>query len=321
MPDLARAEAKSLAAEEPLPAGDALNPGGIRVAGIRMIPVCGGKYKVWTKRMGSGAVKVLLLHGGPGFPHDYLEAMESFLPQAGVEMYYYDQLGVGNSDVPDDPSLWTLERYTSEVEEVRQGLKLDNFVLYGHSWGGILGIEYALKYQQHLRGLVISNMSAGVQSYLKRLAGLKEQWLTPEQRTQLDALSAARDYDNPAYHQIVEETLYQKMLCRLTPWPEPVTRAFRLVNEKIYNQMQGKSEFEVVGNLKGWERWDRLPEIRVKTLTIGAQYDEMDPADMQKMAKLMPNAASAICQNGSHLCMWDDQAVYFRQLLGFLRSV
>jgi proline iminopeptidase len=77
-----------------------LNPTGIRVAGIRMIPVAGGKYKVWTKRIGSGSVKVLLLHGGPGFPHDYLEAMESFLPQAGIEMYYYDQLGVGNSDVP-----------------------------------------------------------------------------------------------------------------------------------------------------------------------------------------------------------------------------
>jgi len=131
---------------------DALNPAGIRVAGIRMIPVMGGKYKVWTKRMGSGPVKVLLLHGGPGFPHDYLEAMESFLPQAGIEMYYYDQLGVGNSDVPDDSSLWTLARYLTEVEEVRQGLGLDHFVLYGHSWGGILAIEYALNYQQHLRG-------------------------------------------------------------------------------------------------------------------------------------------------------------------------
>ena len=301
--------------------GDALNPGGIRVAGIRMVPVCGSKYKVWTKRMGSGPLKVLLLHGGPGFPHDYLEAMESFLPQAGIEMYYYDQLGVGNSDVPDDPSLWTLPRYLSEVEEVRQGLKLDDFVLYGQSWGGILAIEYALNYQQHLRGLVISNMTAGVQSYLKHIAALKEKWLTAEQRAQLDALEAAKDYENKAYKHIVEETLYPKLLCRLTPWPEPVSRAFRLANEKIYNQMQGKSEFEVVGNLKNWERWDRLHEIRVKALTMGAAYDQMDPADMVKMAKMMPNATSAICPNGSHLALWDDQAVYFRHLLEFLRSV
>ncbi len=313
--------ARGEAGMETTEAGDALNPGGIRVAGIRMVAVCGGKYKVWTKRIGSGPVKVLLLHGGPGFPHDYLEAMESFLPQAGIEMYYYDQLGVGNSDVPDDATLWTLPRYLSEVEEVRRGLKLDDFVLYGHSWGGILALEYALKYQLHLRGLVISNMTAGVESYLKRIAALKEQLLPPEALAQLNALEAAKDYDNPAYSRIVEENLYPKMLCRLTPWPEPVTRAFRLVNERIYNQMQGKSEFEVTGSLKNWDRWDSLHEIRVKTLTMGAVHDEMDPADMVKMAKLMPNATSAICPNGSHLDMWDDQAVYFRHLLEFLRSV
>ena len=158
---------------------DNLNPPGIRTAGIRMVPVVGGKYKVWTKRMGSGPIKVLLLHGGPGFSHEYLEAMESFLPQAGIEIYYYDQLGCNNSDHPDDPSLWTLPRYLNEVEEVRRGLGLDNFILYGHSWGGILAMEYALNYQQHLRGLVISNMTAGTKSYLKRTAAIKLQ-LPPE---------------------------------------------------------------------------------------------------------------------------------------------
>jgi proline iminopeptidase len=124
--------------------GDALNPSGIRLAGVKMLPVVGGKYKVWTKKLGTGSVKVLLLHGGPGVSHEYLEAMEAFLPEAGIEMYYYDQLGVNFSDKPDDPALWTLERYTQEVEEVRNGLGLQNFVLYGYSWGGILAIEYAL---------------------------------------------------------------------------------------------------------------------------------------------------------------------------------
>jgi proline iminopeptidase len=298
-----------------------LNPQGIRVAGIQMVPVAGGKYKVWTKRLGSGGVKVLLLHGGPGFPHDYLEAMESFLPQAGIEMYYYDQLGVGNSDIPDDPALWTLPRYVREVEEVRQGLGLDHFVLFGHSWGGILAMEYALNYQQHLRGLVISNMTAGTQAYLKRTAALKTQLLSPDLLKQFNSLEAKKDYANPAYNRIVMENLYPKMICRLTPWPEPVTRAFRQVNDKIYNQMQGKSEFEVTGNLKDWERWDRLHEIKVKALTIGSTHDEMDPADMRRMATLMANATSAICPNGSHLDMWDDQAVYFQHLLAFLRSV
>src|SRR6202790_2319179 len=172
---------------------DGLNPQGIRVAGIRMLPVVGGKYKVWTKKIGSGPVKVLLLHGGPGFSHEYLEAFESFLPQAGIEMYYYDQLGCNNSDQPDDPGLWTLDRYTTEVEEVRRGLGLEHFVLYGHSWGGILAIEYALRHQQHLRGLVISDMTAGIRSYLKRTASIKTQ-LPPEVLARLTALEAKEDY-------------------------------------------------------------------------------------------------------------------------------
>ena len=101
------------------------------------------------------------------------------------------------------------------------------------------------------------------------------------------------------------------MLCRTHPWPEPVSRAFRHLNEKIYVQMQGKSEFLVTGNLKEWERWDRLHEIKIRVLTIGSRYDEMDPDDMKKMATLMPNASWLICPRGSHLCMWDDQTFYF----------
>lgn len=307
-------------ADVPADGADGLNPPGIRLAGIRMVPVVDGKYKVWTKRLGNGPIKVLLLHGGPGFSHEYLEALESFLPQAGIEMYYYDQLGCNNSDQPDDPSLWTLERYLREVEEVRRGLGLDQFVLYGHSWGGILAIEYALHYQQHLRGLVISNMTAGIEAYLKHTALVKG-WLQPASRKRLEALEAKQDYGSPEYQKIMMDELYPQMICRTHPWPDSVSRAFRHANERIYVQMQGKSEFLVTGNLKGWERWDRLHEIKTKTLTIGARYDEMDPADMKKMATLIPNARSAYCENGSHLCMWDDQESYFRQLLAFLRTV
>jgi proline iminopeptidase len=300
---------------------DNTNPQLIRTAGIRMIPVVNGKYKVWTKRIGSGKTKVLLLHGGPAAASPYLEVMESFLPEAGVEFFLYDQLGCGNSDIPEDTSLWTLPRYLSEVEEVRQGLGLDHFVLYGHSWGGILALEYALHYQQHLKGLVISNMTAGTQAYLRRTSKLKSTMLNPAQRLQLEALERGKDYDNPAYEQLMMEVLYPQMICRVQPWPEPLTRSFRELNTKIYEQMQGKSEFEVTGNLKDWERWDRLHEIKVRTLTIGSRYDEMDPEDMKKMASMMQNATSHICPNGSHMCMYDDQETYFRGLVPFLQSL
>jgi proline iminopeptidase len=306
--------------EPELPPQDDLNPPRIKVAGIRMVPVVGGKYKVWTKRLGSGAIKVLVLHGGPGFSHEYLEALESFLPQAGIEMYYYDQLGCNNSDQPDDPSLWTLARYVEEVEEVRRGLGLNQFVLFGHSWGGILALEYALKYQDHLGGLVISNMAASIAAFLTRVAWWKEQ-LPPAAEARINELEATESYEDGEYDKIMMEAVYPRMLCRTRPWPEPLTRALRHVNEKIYVQMQGHSEFLVTGNLKGWDRWDRLREIKVKALTIGSKFDEMDPNDMQRMAALMPNAQYGYCPNGSHLCFFDDQEIYFRHLLGFLKSL
>jgi proline iminopeptidase len=287
---------------------------------IRMVPVRGGKYKVWTQKVGFGDLKVLTLHGGPGMNHEYLEVLTSYLPKNGFELYYYDQLGCGQSDRPLNDRLWTLPGYLDELEQVRQALGLNQFVLYGHSWGGILALEYALQYQQHLRGLVISNMAAGMKSYMRRIAWWKEQ-LPLAIRKHVDKFDAMRDYSSPAYERLMMTEIYPRMICRLKPWPEPVVRSFGHINEQIYNQMQGKSEFLMTGNLKEWERWDSLGQINVKTLTIGSRYDEMDPNDMKRMAQLLPNARFAYCPNGSHLCMWDDQAIYSQHLLSFLRSV
>jgi proline iminopeptidase len=197
---------------------------------------------------------------------------------------------------------------------------LENFVLYGQSWGGMLAIEYALKYQQHLRALVISNMTAGMQTYLKRIGEVAKK-LDPVTLAELHVFEAMEDYDSPEYQRIMMEELYPMAICRLKPWPEPVTRAFRDANLAIYNHMQGTSEFVVTGTFKDWERWDDLHKITVRTLTLGAENDTMDPEDIRKMATLMPNATAAICPDGSHLAMWDDQAIYFEHLLGFLRTV
>ena len=281
---------------------DNLNPSGIETAGIKMIAVCGGKYKVWTKRMGKGDVKCLLLHGGPGSSHDYLECFESFLPQAGIEMYYYDQLGAGNSDRPEDESLWNLDRYLDEVEEVRQGLALTDFVLYGHSWGGILTMEYALRYQHdgHLRAIVISNMVSSIDAILASAAKWKG-ILPADILRKVDEIEEKEDWDNPEYEKIMMDHLYPKMVCRLQPWPEPVTRGFRLMNQQIYVQMQGHSEFVVTGNLRGWTCHDRLHNITLRTLVIGAQNDEVTPEDCKKMAEVLPNAEVVICPQGSHM--------------------
>jgi proline iminopeptidase len=146
---------------------DDLLSGGVKLVLVRTPK---GDFRVWTKRVGNNpTIKVLLLHGGPGGTHEGFEACDSYFPAAGIEYYYYDQLDSAYSDQPDDPELWDVPRFVEEVEQVRQALSLDrnNFYLLGASWGGILAIEYALKYQRHLKGVIISNMMASAPAYNK----------------------------------------------------------------------------------------------------------------------------------------------------------
>jgi proline iminopeptidase len=298
--------------------------------GTRMIPVStpAGEYQVWTKRVGNNPdLRVLLLHGGPGATHEYLEACDSYLPAAGIEYYYYDQLGSGFSDKPEDPALWDADRFVDEVEQVRLALGLgrDNFVLYGQSWGGILAIEYALRYQQHLRGLVISNMMSSVPAY----NAYAEQVLMPEMDqealAEIKSLEAAGDIENPRYMQLLVGQHYVQHVLRMPPqdWPEPVRRSFAHINQAIYVSMQGPSELGITANAKlaSWDRSTELASIRVPALVIGARYDTMDPAHMQAMAERLPAGRYLYCPEGSHLAMYDDQRTYFAGLTGFLHSL
>ncbi|HYX22295.1 MAG TPA: proline iminopeptidase-family hydrolase [Thermoanaerobaculia bacterium] len=293
---------------------------GVKTGGVRLIPIDGGRYKVWTKRLGAGPIKVLTLHGGPGFTHEYFECFEDFLPQAGVEFWYYDQLGSFYSDQPEDKSLWTIERFRDEVEQVRQALGLEDFILYGQSWGSMLAIDYALKYQRHLKGLVLSSMTASIASYVEYVNRLKAA-LPPDVKAVLEKYEAKGDFDNPEYQKAMFQEVYGRHVCRLDPWPDPVARAFKHFNPQVYNTMQGPNEFVVTGTFKDWDRWKDLPKITVPTLVIGARYDEMNPEDIRKMGRLLPRSRTVVLENGSHLAMWDDQEAYFRALIPFLQDV
>ena len=296
-------------------------PGKVQSGGVQMIPLKEG-YRVWTKRFGNSPIKVLLLHGGPAATHEYMECFESFFPQAGIEFYYYDQLGSYYSDQPEDDRLWTVERFVEEVEQVRQalGLNKENFFLLGNSWGGLLAMEYALKYQQHLKGLIICNMTADFgkyEAYNKQLRSQLPAWL-------LDTLQYYESrgmYQHPRYQQLVFEHYYRKHICRLEEWPEPVVRSFQHINQHVYEYMQGPSEFVPGGILKGWSVWERLPEIYVPTLTVGARYDTMNPQEMAEMAQLVQHGRYLYCPDGSHLAMWDDQEVFMKGVIQFIKDV
>ncbi len=301
---------------------------GIKTGGVQMVEISTpkGKFKVWTKKIGNNPkIKVLLLHGGPGVTHEYFECMESFFPGQGIEMIYYDQLGCGNSDDPKDISLWTLPRYVEEVEQVRKTLKLDrdNFYLLGHSWGGILAIDYALKYQQHIKGLIISNMMSSSPDYAKYSQDVLSKQMPVEVLKKIREIEAKKDYTNPEYMSLLMTNYYEKHIYKGTAdkWPEPFTRSFGKLNNSIYVTMQGPSEFGIGGRLVNWNRNADLPKIKVPVLTIGAKYDTMDPEHMKWMASQFTNGSYLYCPEGSHLAMYDDQQTYMSGLISFINKV
>jgi proline iminopeptidase len=296
--------------------------------GVKMIPVSTpkGKFRVWTKRIGNNpTTKVLLLHGGPGVSHEVFEAFDSYFPAAGIEYYYYDQLGSFFSDQPDAPELWDLPRFVDEVEQVRRalGLEKDNFFLYGQSWGGLLALEYAFEYQQNLKGLVVSNMMASIPAYNAYAQKVLMPAMDQAALAEIKQLEENKQYESSRYMELLIPHFYTQHVLRMAPetWPDPVNRAFKHLNPKIYISMQGPSELGASGKLEQWERTADLGKITVPTLTIGARYDTMDPKHMEWMANTMKKGRYLHCPNGSHLAEYDDQEVYFRGLIQFIIDV
>jgi proline iminopeptidase len=298
--------------------------------GVRRITVftAQGTFSVWTKRVGENpTIKVLLLHGGPGGTHEYFEGLEPSLLKSGVEFFYFDQLGSGHSDRPADEvmsKLLSVERSVEEVEQVRRGLGLDesNFFLLGHSWGGIVALEYALKHGHNLKGLVVSNMMASIPAYNAYAHQVLMPQMDPKVLEELLAFEAKKDFDNPRYDALLEG-FYSAHVLRSprAEWPEPVKRSFSHFNTFVYRTMQGPSEMGLSGRLEQWDVSARLSEIEVPTLVIAAAHDTMDPTAMAQMAKAVKKGRLLLCPKGSHFAMYDDAEVYAAGLIQFLHDV
>jgi proline iminopeptidase len=296
--------------------------------GVRMIPIHTprGDFRVWTQRIGNNPrLKVLLLHGGPAMTHEYFEAFDSFFPGEGIEYYYYDQLGSAYSDQPNDDELWTIPRFVDEVEQVRVALGLDrsNFCLLGHSWGGMLAMEYALAHQDNLKCLIISNMMDSIPAYNAYARRVLMPAMDQAQLRLVQELEESHRTEDPRYMATLVPMHYEQHFLRrpFAQWPEPVLRTIAHANQHVYTLLQGPSELGASGRLVDWDRSADLHRINVPTLVIGARYDTMDPNWMQAMAGRLPRGQYLYCAQGSHMAMYDDQDCYFRGVIRFLRGV
>ncbi len=281
-------------------------------------------YNTWYRIVGEheepGKLPLLVLHGGPGATHDYLESLEA-MASTGRRVIFYDQLGCGNSDHPHNPSLWTVELYVEEVDAVRRALGLDHLHLLGQSWGGMLGMEYALTQPSGLASLVVSDSPANMRQWVEEANRLRSD-LPPEVQETLSRHEEAGTTDDPAY-EAATQVFYRRHVCRLDPWPDYVRRAFAKLaeNPEVYNAMNGPNEFHVIGTLKDWSIVDRLGEIRVPTLLLSGRYDEATPAIVETIQQRIPGSEWVIFEQSSHMPHAEEPERYMQVLDGFLSRV
>jgi L-proline amide hydrolase len=281
-------------------------------------------HETWCRIVGDGdepgKLPVLCLHGGPGGTHDYLEPLEA-MADTGRRAVFYDQLGCGRSDLPDDPSLYTVELFVDEVGAVRRALGLDHVHLFGNSWGGMLAMEYALTQPDGLASLVLASAPASIPQWVEETARLRS-LLPPDVQETLTLHEEAGTTDDPEYDEACR-VFYRRHVCRVDPWPGCVERSFAFISEHglVYKTMNGPSEFHVTGTLREWSVVDRLGEIRVPALVVTGEHDEATPAINRTVSEGIPGARSVVYAGASHMAHVENTEGYVRLLDGFFDEI
>ena len=285
------------------------------------VPLDSG-HKIWYRRLGPAgggdlddATPLLLLHGGPGSGHDYLENLGQLATTRPV--IFYDQLGCGKSDRPDDLSLWKIERFVHEIDELRAHLGLESVHLLGQSWGGFLAIEYLLSKPAGVESLILANTAASVPQCTAEIRRLRTELPADVQAT-LSKHEATGDFHHPDFEAAMG-AFYQKHIFRLPDFPDFVLRTIKnLSGNVVYKTMYGPNELAAVGNLKDWDRTDRLGEIRLPTLVLVGRHDELTPACAETLHEKIVGSELVVFEESSHMPHVEEEERYLTVVSEFL---
>lgn len=269
--------------------------------------------RIWYRQSGGGnAMPVLLLHGGPGAAAYYLEPLEERLAQHRP-VVVYDQLGCGRSDKPDDPSLWTLDYFTSEVDQMREALGLDECHLLGQSWGGWLAIDYLCRNARGISKVVLASTSSNTAGFVENCSRLITELPTPHSEVLL-----AGDLGDPGYP-AAEQAFLARHFCRLDPWPECLMKTGEsLEGNQVYETMNGPNEFTVVGNLRDWSRDADLHRITQPTLITYGAYDELGEPCAFNIKEGIPHAELIRFEESAHVAHIEEADAYSAAVEAFL---
>lgn len=262
---------------------------------------------------------LITLHGGPGGTHDYLLPLAE-LSNRGINVLFYDQFGCGRSEEP-DVSKFTVEYAVEEVEKVReQAFGSSKVFLLGHSYGGMLALAYALKYQSNLKGLIVSSGLSSVPLTVQEMRRLIER-LPRKYKEAIKKYEAINDFNNPEYLEAVNY-FYRKHLFRTDEYPEEVKRTFEyLAKRRVYSIMNGPNEFTIVGTIKDFDVTDQLNKITIPTLITVGRYDEVTPRVAKVIHKGIKGSKLVILKNSSHMCMWEEKDTYLKIVEDFIKEI
>jgi L-proline amide hydrolase len=264
-----------------------------------------------------GLLPLLLLHGGPGACHDYLESLAA-MSATGRRVIFYDQRGCGNSDQPDDPARWTVDLYVREVDAVRAALGLHRVHILGQSWGGMLLMEYLVTRPEGVVSATIASSPASMPMWAAE-TGRQRALLPPEVIEVLDRHEAAGTWDDPEYEAAVA-VFYERHLCRVVPMPEFVTRSFAKLarNPQVYRTMNGPTEFTITGTLSDWEVLSRLGVVDEPVLLTSGRHDEATPVQVAEIRRRLPQAEWVLFEQSGHLAHAEEPDRYMAVLADFL---
>lgn len=261
----------------------------------------------------------MCLHGGPGFSHDYLQPLEA-LKNTGRRVVFYDQLGSGRSDHPNNPSMWTMELYLTEIDAIRRALGLDRIHLLGQSWGGMLATEYALTKPRGLMSLILADSAVDSVQWASETNRLKSE-LPEEILEVLRKHESQGTTEDPEYFEATMK-FYRRHVCRLPVWPDVLNASFDwfMKYPDVYKTMWGENEFNITGTLKNWSVADRLREIDVPTLILSGRYDESTPTINEMLRRGIKGSEWVLFENSSHTPHLEEPEKYLEALEKFLNK-
>jgi proline iminopeptidase len=283
------------------------------------LDVPGGKiwYQKFFSERSQDKIPIIVLHGGPGVPHNYLRKLSQLAVNNPV--VFYDQLGCGKSAINGNhKELWLLPHFVEELELLINQLGASEIYLLGHSSGAALAIEYALKNPHQVKKLILASPFISASLWIKDTRYLLEQ-LPPQVVEVINKHEKEGTLESQEY-QDATLIFYHHFLCRMPEWPDDFKDSFSNLNLSVYQTMWGPSEFSLTGNLKKFERLNDLQLLKIHTLITCGRFDEARPESMQKIVNLLPNGELVIFENSAHIPHLEESEKYLKAITEFLEA-